>query len=182
MSQQSSPKETESPKTLAQKATARLLAAHQKLSGTQFYLGQSVILDHVEWIRDGRADQLVLKVDDKAEPSNMQLARLSAIVKIDRDDFWLTPDAGYQKSSVVWKSLADVKLSCAMTMPDLQPVKTDYVRVVSNLETLQERITTPGYEMGKGFFLAARGDVRRFKLRHALFEVRRLMLTEAGNC
>lgn len=174
MSEQSSVKKSEGPMTLVQKAAARLLAAHQKLSGTQFYLGESTVLDHVEWVQDGRADRLVVKVDEKADTSNMELARLSAIVKIDRDDFWMISDAGYQKPSVVWKSLAEVKLSCAMTMPDLQPVKMDYVCVVANLETLQGRITTPGYEMGKGFFVGARGDVRRFKLRHALFEVSRI--------
>ena len=47
----------------------------------------------------------------------------------------------------------------------------DYARVVDNLRTLQGKITTPGYQMGKGFFLAARGDVQRFKLHHILFKV-----------
>ena len=66
-----------------------------------------------------------------------------------------------------------MKPSCAMTMPDVQPVtEMDYSRVVANLHNLQGRITTPGYQMGKGFFLSARGDVQRFKLRHVLFEVR----------
>lgn len=160
----------------AQSAAARLVDAHLELSTSPFYLGQTVVLDHVEWVREGRANRLVVKVEkevDKAstEVGELEMAKLSAIVKIDRDDFWMTSDAGYQRPSVVWKSLAEVKLSCAMTMPDAQPAKMDYSRVVSNLQELQGRIATPGYQMGKGFFLSARGDVQRFKLRHVLFEV-----------
>ena len=174
MNHDSSPKDSEAPRTVAQKAAARLLEAHWKLSGTRFYLGESAVLDNVEWVRDGRANRLVVKVEEGVEgteTSDLQLAKLSAIVKIDRDDFWMTSDAGYQKPSVVWKSLAEVKLSCAMAMPDLQPAKMDYAVVVSNLQSLQAKITTPGYDMGKGFFLTGRGDVQRFKLRHVLFEV-----------
>ena len=172
MNEDSSVKETKAPKIVAQKAAGRLVEAHRKLTGTSFYLGESAVLDNVEWVRDGRANQLVVKVEEAVATSdtNLQLAKLSAIVKIDCDDFWMTSDAGYQKPSVVWKTLADVKLSCAMTMPDLQPVKMDYASVVSNLQTLQGRTMMPGYEMGKGFFLGARGDVQRFKLRHVLFE------------
>ena len=158
--------------TSAQNAAARLVEAHQDLSRSKFYLGKADVLDEVEWVREGRANRLVVKADKDIEKA-LEMARLSAIVKIDRDDFWLTSDAGYQKPSVVWKSLAEVKPSCAMTMPDVQPAKMDYSRVVANLHNLQERIMTPGYQMGKGFFLSARGDVQRFKLRHILFEVRR---------
>ena len=158
--------------TSAQNAAARLVEAHQVLSTSKFYLGKPDVLDHVEWVREGRANRLVVKVEKNIEKA-LEMARLCTIVKINRDDFWLTSDAGYQKPLVVWKSLAEVKPSCAMTMPDVQPVKMDYSRVVANLHNLQGRITTPGYQMGKGFFLSARGDVQRFKLRHILFEVRR---------
>ena len=84
----------------------------------------------------------------------MDLAKLSAIVKIDREDSWLTSNAGYQKPSVVWKNLWEAKPLGVIAMPELQPVKTEYVRVVSNLQKLR-KITAPGYQMSKGFFLAA---------------------------
>lgn len=170
------PSTSQETKTLGQKAAERLLYVHQSLSTSHFYLGNETVIDHVQWVRDGRANRLVVKPGEDVNSasndiSNLPIAKLSAIVKIDRDDFWLTSDAGYQKPSVVWKTLAEVKPSCAITIPDVQPAKMDYPRVVNNLRTLQGKITTPGYQMGRGFFLAARGDVHRFKLRHVLFEV-----------
>ena len=176
MSQNSSTPSSQETRNLAQKGAERLLHVHQSLSTSPFYLANEAVLDHVQWVRDGHANRLLVKPEESTnsarnDPSNLPLAKLSAIVKIDRDDFWLTSDAGYRKPSVVWKSLADVKPSCAITIPNMQPAKMDYARVVDNLRTLQGKITTPGYQMGKGFFLAARGDVQRFKLRHILFEV-----------
>ena len=176
MSQNSSTPTSQETRNLAQRGAERLLHVHQRLSTSPFYLGNEAVVDHVQWVRDGRANRLLVKPDENIksahnDPSNLPIAKLSAIVKIDRDDFWLTSDAGYRKPSVVWKTLADVKPSCAITIPDVQPARMDYARVVDNLRTLQEKITTPGYQMGKGFFLAARGDVQRFKLRHILFEV-----------
>ena len=176
MSQHSSTPSSQETRNLAQKGAEYLLHVHRSLSTSPFYLGNEAVVDHVQWVRDGRANRLLIKPGESInsahnDPSNLPFAKLSAIVKIDRDDFWLTSDAGYRKPSVVWKTLADVKPSCAITMPDVQPAKMDYARVVDNLRMLQGKITTPGYQMGKGFFLAARGDVQRFKLRHILFEV-----------
>jgi len=84
---------------------------------------------------------LVIKPDkgvDRASTdiSDFEITRLSAIVKIDRDEFWWTSDA---------KNLAEVKSSCAITMPDLQPAKMDYPCVVANLQNLQGKITMPEY-------------------------------------
>ena len=89
--------------TSAQNAAAWLVEAHQVLSTSKFYLGKLDVLDHVEWVREGRANRLVVKVEKDVEKA-LEMARLCAIIKIDRDDFWLTSDAGYQKPSVVWKS------------------------------------------------------------------------------
>jgi len=88
---------------------------------------------------------LVIKPDkgvDRASTdiSNFEIARLSAIVKVDQDEFWWTSDA---------KNLAEVKSSCAIMMPDLQPAKMDYPCVVANLQNLQGKITMPEYQTGK---------------------------------
>ena len=125
------------------------------------------MLQKVVWVRDRRADRLAVKGDD----ANYEMASLSAIVRIDRNDFWMTSDAGYQKPSTVWKDLLDVKPSCAVCAPDLQPVKGNYEKVVENLKQLQAQTQTPGYQMGKGFFMGPKSDVVRFKIRHVLFEV-----------
>jgi len=96
-----------------------------------------------------------------------------AIVHINRNDFWMTSDAGYRRPSTVLKGLRDVKLSYAVCIciPDLQPVRGNYDQVVKNLEQLQAEIVTPGYQIGKGFFLGAKGDAKRFKIQHVLFDV-----------
>jgi len=133
------------------------------------------VLQKVEWVRDGRADRLAVKTDsiggETKDTSQYIMVTLTAIVHIDRDDFWMTSDAGYRRPSTVWKGLRDVKPSCAVCIPDLQPARGDYDQVVKNLEQLQAEIVTPGYQMGKGFFLALKGDAKRFKIQHVLFDV-----------
>ena len=159
----------------SQTFAAQLANSHRRLLQSDFYLGGQKLLDKVIWICDGRADHLVVKGQNEQEgamePSQCELAMLSAIVRVDRNDFWLTSDAGYSKPSTVWSNLVDVKPSCVVCAPDLQPVKSDYAQVVANLQELQNQMTTPGYQLGKGFYLPAQGDTRRFKLHHALFEV-----------
>lgn len=99
------------------------------------------------------------------------MATLTAITRMDCNNFWMTSDAGYGRPSTVWKDLAEVKLSCVVCSPDLQPAKGDYDQVIANLQSLQGKIVTPGYQMGKVFFLAGKGVMKRFKVHHVLFEV-----------
>jgi len=119
---------------------------------------------------DRHADRLVVN-DGASSDGSFEMASLSAIVQVDHNDFWMTPDTGYQKPSAVWKDLLDVKPSCIISAPDLQPVKDKFQQVVANLQHLQGEMWMPGYEMGKAFFTGGHAQTQRFKVRHVLFEV-----------
>lgn len=150
---------TQGPSNVA----AQLMKSHGNLKNSDFYLGGPKVMEKVTWACEGWADCLV--------DSASEVATLTTIVRIDGNDFWMVSDGAYNWPSTVWKELADVKLSCAVCAPDLQPVKVDYDQVVANLHELQRQVVTPGYQMGKSFFLASKGDMERFKIRHVLFEV-----------
>ncbi|KAI5989258.1 hypothetical protein EDD15DRAFT_2284432 [Pisolithus albus] len=107
---------------------------------------------------------------DCSESPTPQPAVLSAIVRIDSEDFWLTADGGYLGPNIVWKEFADVKLSCAATDPGLEPVSSDYVVVINVLQHLTEKCVTAGYSSGKSLFSKKGTAAMRFKLRHTLFE------------
>ena len=150
-------------------SAAHLIQTHQILKQSKFYLGGDQVLKKVKWVCDGRADRLV--VNGPPSEGSFEMASLSAIVRVEHNDFWMTPDAGYQKPSAIWKDLLDVKPSCVVSAPDLQPVKDDFQQVVANLQHLQGEMRTPGYEMGKAFFTGGHAETQRFKVRHVLFEV-----------
>lgn len=95
---------------------------------------------------------------------------LSAIACIDHDDFWLTADGGYHGTTTVCREILDVKPSCALTTPGLEPVKSDFATVLHNLRQITEQCITPGYAAGKSFFTGDHSNTTRFKLRHQLFE------------
>ena len=82
-----------------QRHAAQQLASHHNLLQTDLYQGRDDILAKVTWVREGGADQLVVKGDParNREVNNdcPELASLLAIVWIDHNDFWLTLDAGY---------------------------------------------------------------------------------------
>ena len=161
------------PSGTSQSFAAQLMKSHECLSKTEFYLGRNTVLQKVGWVHEGRVDRLVIKQetgnDEQTEDRKPEMVTLTAIVCVDRNDFWMTSDGGYVRPSIVWKELAKVKLTCTVCSPDLQPAKGAYKQVILNLQSLQCEILTPGYQMGKGFFLGGKGD--RFKLRHVLFEV-----------
>lgn len=85
-------------------------------------------MEKVTWVREGRADRLVVKreshSDDPPEQSASEMASLTAIVHIDGSDFWMTSDGAY---------------------PDLPPVKADYDQVVANLQELRGQVATPSF-------------------------------------
>ncbi|KAI6037404.1 hypothetical protein BKA83DRAFT_9650 [Pisolithus microcarpus] len=144
----------------------RLLARRLSLLDSGFYLGDNHVLNNVEWtFFNGDEDE-----EGNIHVSSFEPAPLCAITTIDRNDFWLTPLAGYHKPSAIWHDLASVKPSCAITQPSVQPVKEEFNIVVQNLRQLQDSITTPGYQVGKGFILAGGQTGDRLKLRHLLFE------------
>ena len=99
---------------------SQLVGMRKNLINTGFYLGDKSILNNVRWVRDGRANCLVVvaaaataakngdpdsesRMDSASQkyPSpppddseDIELAPLSAIVQICDQDFWLTSDAG----------------------------------------------------------------------------------------
>ncbi|KAI5983548.1 hypothetical protein EDD15DRAFT_2202033 [Pisolithus albus] len=119
-------------------------------------------------------------VDDPQDPHNVspnpglpprpERAILSAIACIDHDDFWLVADGGYHGPTEVCKEILDIKPSCAMTHPGLEPVRTDFAVVLQNLREITQKCVTSGYSAGRSFFTWSNQIPTRFKLRHQLFE------------
>lgn len=92
------------------------------LSKQCVYLAQPNFREKVEWIREGKAEKLILKAtsstpDDAAEPTAPELAVLSLIGTISSDDFWMTSDAGWHGPTSITKTLSAAKASCSAGSP-----------------------------------------------------------------
>ncbi|KAI6004662.1 hypothetical protein EDD15DRAFT_2108578, partial [Pisolithus albus] len=98
-------------------------------------------------------------------------AVLCAIVRIDSEDFWLTADGGYLGPNTVCGEFADIKPSCAVTDPGLEPITSDYEVVINVLQHLTQNCVTAGYSTATGFFSKKNTGNVGFRLRHTLFEV-----------
>ncbi|KAI5997162.1 hypothetical protein EDD15DRAFT_2364660 [Pisolithus albus] len=122
----------------------RITLARERLLRGGFYLGDSSVIQSLHWVQDGRGHALTStsKADSTANDDDVHMvlpgdfpshsanhATLSAIVRVDRNDFWLTSDGGYQGPSALCKEILHVKPSCALTDPGTMPVSTDYVTV-----------------------------------------------------
>lgn len=97
-------------------------------------------------------------------------AELSAIVRIDQDNFWLTSDGGYVGPTAICKEILEVKPSCSLSNPAVEPASSDFATVLQMLRVLTEECVTPGYSSGKSFFSTEKNKPPRFKVRHRLFE------------
>ncbi|KAI6011233.1 hypothetical protein BKA83DRAFT_4132225 [Pisolithus microcarpus] len=144
---------------------SQVLQARERLMVSGLYLGQSCTASNLEWVHEGRGHVLL---HIPAPPINR--AVLSAIVRIDRDDFWLVSDGGYQGAGSIWKDILDVKPSCALTKPGMQPLDADFATVMTTLRLLTNKCVTPGYALGKSLFGNENLNPKHFKLRHKLFE------------
>ncbi|KAI5995060.1 hypothetical protein EDD15DRAFT_2365969 [Pisolithus albus] len=98
-----------------------------------------------------------------------QPALLTAIVRIDRDHFWLTADGGYLGPNAICKEILDIKPSCAFTDLGVDPVQADFPTVLDTLRILTQQCLTPGYSTATSFFTTDKKVVTGFKLRHWLF-------------
>ncbi|KAH7917949.1 hypothetical protein BV22DRAFT_1134981 [Leucogyrophana mollusca] len=153
---------------------------------TGFYLRDGALRDNVQWVCDGRADRLAIKLvvpvdKDGGEGNNLsqfpsppseglELATICAVVKISDRDYWLTADAGFHGPSIVCKELSEATVSCAAEQPDMALFKDEFSTIVNNLHWLQDQVATPGYSIKKGLFLMSTEIGSRFKVHHALFE------------
>ncbi|KAI5981832.1 hypothetical protein EDD15DRAFT_2182600 [Pisolithus albus] len=188
-------------------SVTRVTNARECAIASGFYLGDSTITNNLQWVRNGRADILSYvpktvtdlgeadaKGSDTTEtvPSDDAIhvgpsppaepAILRAIVRIDLADFWLTADGGYVGPNSIWKEMVDVKPSCAVTDPGIDPVTTDFPVVIQVLEQLTAKCVTPGYTSGKSFFSKTDTGATRFKLRHSLFQVNRWTVNVPHMC
>ncbi|KAI6016974.1 hypothetical protein BKA83DRAFT_4497514 [Pisolithus microcarpus] len=183
-------------------SVTRVINARDRLMASGFYLGDSTITNNLHWVRNGRADILSYvpnTVSDAGDttanttattetaPSDVAFhcapspaaepAILRAIVCIDSADFWLMADGGYLGPNSIWKEIVDVKPSCTVTDPGIDPVSSDFVVVIQLLQELTANCVTPGYTSGKSFFSTRDTGATRFKLRHTLFQT----IDEAGD-
>lgn len=161
--------------TPAISTSSRISRCREQLLNSGFYLADDNVIKDVEWVRQGRSHYLATIEEKSAEDSRSaprELAELSAIVFIDSKNYWLTSDGGYRKGVGMWHHLYDVKPSCTVSEPPMNPAKVDFSAAMKNLRILMQKIGTPGYEKGKGFLFYDNSSPTptRFKIRHCLFE------------
>ncbi|KAI6012841.1 hypothetical protein BKA83DRAFT_31409, partial [Pisolithus microcarpus] len=75
-------------------------------------------------------------------------AILSAIIHIDHNDFWLMADGGYLRPNKVCKDILDVKPSCTLLNPGLEPMISDFPLVLQTLQQCTQRCVTPSFSSG----------------------------------
>ncbi|KAI6024582.1 hypothetical protein EDC04DRAFT_2723655 [Pisolithus marmoratus] len=149
--------------------TESLLAdRREQLQNSGFYLADDDIHNKVEWICHGRSHYLAVAGNEMQR----QVADLSAIVQINSNNYWLMSDAGYCKGMKFCQHLYDIKPSCTISEPPMNPYKTDFTAVMNNLRILTQKTSTPGYQLGQGFFFHDNATLTptRFKIRHILFK------------
>ncbi|KAI6032329.1 hypothetical protein PISMIDRAFT_19423 [Pisolithus microcarpus 441] len=159
--------------------TSLLNRSHDHLLASGLYLRDSSIVGRLRWVLEGRGHVLVYDPhmegadanaagitanldDESSHASQLSLdqtdtpppkgAKLSAIVQIDRDDFWLTSDGGYVGPTAICKEILEVKPSCSLSNPGVEPASSDFATVLQTLHVLTEDCVTPGYSSGKSFF------------------------------
>ncbi|KAI6024018.1 hypothetical protein BKA83DRAFT_4125412 [Pisolithus microcarpus] len=76
-------------------------------------------------------------------------AILSAIACIDHDNFWLTTNGGYHGPTTVCRAILNIKPSCAMTIPGMEPVTSDFGVIIQNLHEINQKCVMPGYSAGR---------------------------------
>jgi hypothetical protein len=102
---------------------------------------------------------------------NNEPVTLSTVIRISFDDYFFTADGFYRGPSRFTSSLVDVKPSFVREKCDIQPFKTDFTAMASNMEWLQDAISMPGVDEKQGFVTGS-GEHTRLKICHTLFEVK----------
>ncbi|KAI5997569.1 hypothetical protein EDD15DRAFT_2194608 [Pisolithus albus] len=177
--------------------TPILHGSHDHLLAMGLYLGDSTVATNVQWVREGRGHVLVYcpKKDTEESttegnstalknissnptpttaPANFQAppegAELSAIVRIECEHFWLTSDGGYLGPNDICKEILDVKLTCTVGDPGMEPVHSDFPTVLDMLCVLTRQCVMPGYSAGPSLFITEKNRPTCVKVRHRLFE------------
>lgn len=95
------------------------MESQQHLSQTDLYFGGDSITEHgyvmdawIDWSSKETAN------DETLEDRQPEIPTLTVIVRVNRNDFWMTSDGEHARPSTVWKDLAEVKLTCAVCSPE----------------------------------------------------------------
>ncbi|KAI6024014.1 hypothetical protein BKA83DRAFT_4052710 [Pisolithus microcarpus] len=142
-----------------------MVTARNRLMRSGSYLGDPSICSNFQWLHEGCGHMLVHVPKLASEP-----AILSMIVRIDHNNFWLMADGGYPGPNNMCKDILDVKPSCALLNPGLEPMMSDFPLVLQTLQQSTQRCVTPGFSSGKSFFSVDQNGAQHFKLHHILFE------------
>ncbi|KAI6012258.1 hypothetical protein PISMIDRAFT_119218 [Pisolithus microcarpus 441] len=156
------------------------------LLASGLYLGDSSIVGRLQWVPEGRgADAKAVgntaDLDDESgltsQLSHDQTdtpppkgAKLSAIVQIDQENFWLASNGSYVGPTAICKEILKVKPSCSLSNPAVEPAPSDFATVLQMLCVLTEECVTPGYSSRKSFFSMEKNKPPCFKVQHRLFE------------
>ncbi|KAF9234214.1 hypothetical protein BU15DRAFT_79234 [Melanogaster broomeanus] len=112
------------------------------------YLADDTVLDHVQWRPNGRKNSLFINENSSQSSVDPQpeLATLSAIVRVNDNNFWLTSDAGWRTPTKITPQLSDAKGTCIGIAPLTGIFHDDFLASIHNARTLQQRTATPDFE------------------------------------
>lgn len=136
------------------------LCAH--LINRAIYLGDGLVPNKVAWVREGKADKLVLPNVEST------YAVLLCITEIDTNSYWLTSDANYQGPNSYVKKIVDAKASCIMMKPMMEFFSSEWQSVLANLRSVMSQIAKPG-SPSQGLFAMQTSTC--FKVCYVLFTV-----------
>ncbi|KAF8977318.1 hypothetical protein BDQ17DRAFT_1339252 [Cyathus striatus] len=114
-------------------------------------------------------DELDDVEDECNVPIKPEIAGITAVVKISANDFFFTPDGGFNGTNKFTTNFSQLVLSLSGAAPSIEPFKSDYPMVVENVKwLLSQSASKKGTE--KLGFLVGPPTAHRLKVRHKLFE------------
>lgn len=169
--------ETTPPPTQMQLAPddTDLAEIHNGLHGNPYFLGNSQILDHVQWISSGREQKLVVRRSD--ENKRYESAVLEWVGEISASNFWLYACAGWNGErgpNDDWKNLSPfekAKARAHVRSPDHPLFANDWEDCITNLVKITDAAKKSNAKTLNS--VLQHGEV---KIRHSIFEVSLLLL------
>ncbi|KDR79172.1 hypothetical protein GALMADRAFT_1225905 [Galerina marginata CBS 339.88] len=174
---------------------AKFEQKRQELLNTGLYLGDPAFCDFVDqrvvWRRiGGYEDRLVTKASADALADfqdtlaacefvgnaeqreclpELVSAKLSVVVYITPEDYWLTSCGMWKKPTSGCRTFDKMKLSCTGVAPTHEVFQPDFGTAALNLRALLQKVANPAGPVS-GVLVRGEGDVEKIKFRHVLFE------------
>jgi hypothetical protein len=150
------------------------------------YLGGPDTFTKLVWWGERNSHRLVNKADADAADDAIKAhseddhapgaspppsALLSVIGFVPSEDYWLTSCGMWKGPTTAAPNFADAKATCTIEDAKLEVLGDDFKHALSNVQTLIESGSTPGYNVSKGPHVKSSTGTFKLKFRHVLFEV-----------